>query len=411
MAEDLQAEQAWQDAAPAAPVLQTSRLGANALLEQYSATSSFFFASPRLTLLGEGVLARLAPSRSGAVGEAVTRLLKALRRDGQPHPLAVGALPFDRSGEPVLYVPAQILRGDCLQHAQLPEVRAAAQPCALREQPSAEVYAQGVRRALQRMQDGELKKVVLSRTLELLSQTDIDQPQLLRNLARRNVAGYSFAVDLPPPIRGVSPRRLIGASPELLLERRGLQVIANPIAGTVPRVGDPHEDRRRGAALLHSAKDRHEHALVVDAVVEALRPYCHRIDCPAEPEVISTATLWHLATRIRAELRDPTVSSIDLARALHPTPAVCGEPRELAAQAIAELESFPRGLFAGMVGWCDASGDGEWAVTIRCAEVEAGRARLYAGAGIVPSSNPLLEVTETAAKFRAMLDALGGQSA
>lgn len=383
--------------------------GANTLLLRYAATSSFFFASPRTTLLGHGLRRRLTlgDDDGASFGERLQPLFREARDAGDPDPIAVGALPFDSDAAPLLYVPAHTDREARLQPSALPPPRAAARRCVTQERPSAAVYADSVRRALQRMRTSELRKVVLSRALDIASESDIDQSQLMLNLARCNPAGYSFAVNLPTSLRGCSPRRLMGASPELLLERRGPLVIANPIAGTAPRCSDVPQDRARGAALRMSAKDRHEHELVVDAVLDALRPYCSRIECPAEPALISTATLWHLSTRVTGVLRDDRVSSLDLARALHPTPAVCGHPRALARDTIRDLESLPRGLFTGMVGWCDARGDGEWAVTIRCAEIEAGRARLYAGAGIVPASDPLLEVAETAAKFRAMLDALG----
>jgi isochorismate synthase len=92
---------------------------------------------------------------------------------------------------------------------------------------------------------------------------------------------------------------------------------------------------------------------------------------------------------------------------LHPTAAVCGQPREIAAAAIEQLESFERGFFTGAVGWCDSAGDGQWMVTIRCAEVHGNRARLYAGAGIVTGSDPEAEAAETSAKFQTLLRAMG----
>ncbi len=117
--------------------------------------------------------------------------------------------------------------------------------------------------------------------------------------------------------------------------------------------------------------------------------------------------MWHLSTTIEGELADPTTTSLDLAYALHPTPAVGGFPTALAKTAIAELETFDRGLFAGFVGWMDAAGDGEWAVSLRCALCEPHQATLYAGAGIVPGSVPAAETAETQTKFRTMLNALG----
>lgn len=396
------------DNALEARVAVSHDLSANALLLRYAAKSSFFFASPQITVLGEGVHLRL-PESDDAVPLAtrVQALFDQARRAGRVQPLVVGALPFDSAAEPVLYVPSLIERAGPLSCTRLPLPRPATQRCVIQERPRADRYRDSVTAALQLFRDTPLQKVVLSRSLEMLGECDIDQPQLLRNLAQRNATGFTYAVNLPVARRGASPRRLMGASPELLLSRRGERVISNPIAGSLPRSADPEQDRANAASLLASAKDHHEHALVVDAVVAALRPYCKLVERPPMPSLTSTARLWHLSTRVVGVLRDPSVSSLTLAQALHPTPAVCGHPQQLAREAIAALEPLPRGLFTGMVGWCDASGDGEWAITIRCAEVEAGRARLYAGAGIVPASDPQLEVAETATKFRTMLDAFG----
>ena len=97
--------------------------------------------------------------------------------------------------------------------------------------------------------------------------------------------------------------------------------------------------------------------------------------------------MWHLSTQISGEILDPLTSSLDLAIALHPTPAVCGSPTGVAREIISEIEPFDREFYAGMVGWCDSSGDGEWILTIRCAEVESHTLRMFAGAGVVASQN------------------------
>ena len=389
-----------------APVVPALDLSANALLLKYSEASSFFFSSPQGTVLGEGVRMRL-DSSDQPLSVAVQALFGQARRAGVTRPLVVGALPFCSDEAPVLYMPEKVERAGSLVVERLPLPRPAARGCIVQERPGADRYLAAVDAALELFQQGALKKVVLSRGLDLLCDSGIDQTQLLRNLAQRNGNGYSYAVDLPVALRGCSPRRLMGASPELLLSRRGTRVISNPIAGSLPRSADPEQDRANAQALLASVKDHHEHALVVDAVLAALRPFCERLERPSEPTLTATARLWHLSTRVSGLLRDPSVSSLTLAEALHPTPAVCGHPRALARETIRALETTPRGLFTGMVGWCDVSGDGEWAVTIRCAEVEAGRARLQAGAGIVPASVPERELAETATKLRTMLDAFG----
>ena len=122
--------------------------------------------------------------------------------------------------------------------------------------------------------------------------------------------------------------------------------------------------------------------------------------------MLETPNVWHLSTKFRGLLRDPPPGVLELVEALHPTPAVAGEPRDAALEVIADLEPFDRGSYAGPVGWMDASGDGEWAIALRCAELRGDQATLYAGAGIVAGSRPDAEVDETERKFRAFLDAL-----
>jgi isochorismate synthase len=191
------------------------------------------------------------------------------------------------------------------------------------------------------------------------------------------------------------------------MEKVDARVASNPLAGSARRRKDADADRRAAASLFGSEKDRREHATVVEWIADRLAPHCRRLRVPREPSLVSTQTMWHLGTRIEGELRDPTEPSLRLVADLHPTPAVCGLPGDLARTVIAELEPFDRGFFAGAVGWCDARGDGRWLLTLRCAELSGSTARLYAGAGIVPGSRPTQEAAETSAKFAAMLRAFG----
>ncbi|MFD7296261.1 isochorismate synthase [Streptomyces sp. NPDC059897] len=376
---------------------------ATALLEEYAPVTDRFLATPHRTLLGRGVVAEL-PHREGPLSSRVRALLDSRRRAGDPNPVVMGALPFDPGAAPALAVPESVrwappLREDPL--IALPVPTAGAQ-WSVREVPEPEVYGAAVAAAVERMKAGEFDKVVLARTLELTAREAPDLPVMLRRLARRDPAGYTFAVPSAPG------RTLIGASPELLVSRTGATLTANPLAGSAPRSADLAEDVRRAAALLESAKDLHEHAVVVDAVREALAPFCARIDVPARPTLVRTAAMWHLSTTVTGELADPgRTTALDLAAALHPTPAVCGTPTGLARQVIAESEPFDRGAYTGMVGWQNADGDGEWVVTIRCAEAEGNLLRLFAGAGIVAESSPEAETAETGAKFRTFLNAVG----
>ncbi len=395
---------------------------ASELIDTYEAGSSFFLASPQRTLLAKGEAARLSvqggADRLKSLPQRVAELLARTQISGGAPSVVVGAIPFDPAKPAELIVPQTARWAGRLQlGGEAAEKQPAAPDYRLRPVPEPEVYEQSVSRVLARFRKGDLRKVVLGRTLHLTLPAKVDVRRLLRSLARHNPHGYTFAVNLAPgharaawtpdEPNGREPRTLIGASPELLVMKTGGRLRANPLAGSAPRSGDPAEDRRRAEALLASAKDRHEHAVVIEAVAEALRPYCSRLDVPSEPSLVQTSTMWHLSTVVTGELSDPWVSSLELALALHPTPAVCGTPTDLARETIRDSEPFDRGFFTGTVGWCDAKGDGEWIVTIRCAEVEGRELRLFAGAGIVAGSSPRAELAETSAKFRTLLQAMG----
>jgi isochorismate synthase len=190
------------------------------------------------------------------------------------------------------------------------------------------------------------------------------------------------------------------------LRREGLTVTSMPLAGSARRGADESQDRAAAEALIKSSKDLREHAVVVEWIADHLSSHCKSLRVSSKPRLVSTRSLWHLATPIQGRLRDGSASSVELAAALHPTPAVCGMPVELARATIQELEPFDRGFFAGAVGWCAANGDGVWMMAIRCAQLSDTSAQLFAGAGIVPGSTPGSEADETFAKFGALLDAL-----
>ncbi|GAA3083962.1 isochorismate synthase [Streptosporangium carneum] len=364
---------------------------ASELLQEYRPGLSCLFSSPQHTLLGQGVADVVAPA-------ATLRELAGRVRERAS--LVIGAVPFDDPGSAHLVVPGRTRWADPFVSCDTPAAEPAP-PWRIVPVPSPADHLKGVRRALDLLERGTLDKVVLARSLELTRQEPVDVVTMVRRLAGRDPHGHVFAVPLP------AGRTLVGASPELLVSRSGPAVVANPLAGSAPRGADPAEDRRRAAALLCSAKDQQEHAVVVEAVADTLAPHCRALSVPSEPSLVCTATMWHLSTRVTGRLTDPDTTSLDLAVALHPTPAVCGTPRAAARAAIAEIEPFDRGFYTGMVGWCDASGDGEWAVAIRCAEVNGTGVRLFAGGGIVAGSVPEDELAETSAKFRTLLDALG----
>ncbi len=361
-----------------------------------TAEPPFALCGPHGTLIAEKVTARYCDVRAA----------QAALRSGSA-PIVLGALPFDVDRPAALLVPGTVLRTDGLPDwpiGPLPRVHiAAAIP------PPAD-YRARISRARDQLAapDTSLSKVVLARALRLVADGALDARVVLRRLVAADPGAYGYLVDLTAAGDDYAGAALIGASPELLVARSGDRVVCQPYAGSAPRAADPELDAANGAALAGSAKDRHEHRLVIDAMRVALEPLCDELTIAAEPQLSRTAAVWHLCTPISGRLRDTSTTAIDLALALHPTPAVGGVPARAAAELIAELEG-DRGFYAGAVGWCDASGDGRWVVSIRCAQLSADRrsALAHAGGGIVAESDPDDEVDETTTKFATMLNALG----
>ncbi|WP_041322768.1 isochorismate synthase [Saccharomonospora viridis] len=371
---------------------------------------SFYYSSARGSLLADGVHASVG-GQAGARAQAAAEAMDAAAAAGVSDPVVVGAIGFRPDDEASLVVPAVVRRAAASNNRVSDRAAVGSPPgrWSVTPRPEPDVYVETVHRALARIAEGELRKVVLARGLELTADAPISVPSLLSRLVVLNPDAHVFAVDVTTS-EDPAPRSLIGASPELLVARRGDTVVANPLAGSLPRVADEAENRRRIEALRTSAKDRAEHAYVADQVAGVLSRFCTELTVPDGPDVIGTATMWHLSTRITGRIANPTdpaFSSLALAEALHPTPAVCGTPTDLARDVIKELESQNRGYYAGLVGWTDHHGDGEWVVTIRSAEVCDRTMWLSAGAGIVEGSDPTAELTETSAKLRTLLRALG----
>jgi isochorismate synthase len=197
----------------------------------------------------------------------------------------------------------------------------------------------------------------------------------------------------------------LGASPERLFRVEERRIQTDSLAGTRALGRTTEETERLSGELLRSEKDRAEQDVVTRFLTDALLSYCEHVSADAEPSVIRTSALQHLHSRVSGDLR--TGASLDdLLSALHPTPAVCGLPREAARSLIQNLEYTPRGLYAGAVGYVDIK-SAEFAVAIRSALVRENRVHLFAGAGIVDGSDPASEWLETAHKLTPMLRALG----
>ena len=242
---------------------------------------------------------------------------------------------------------------------------------------------------------GSVDKVVLARELVATAEAPIDVRRPLARLADGYPMCWTFHVD-----------GLFGATPELLVRRERGLVTSRVLAGTIRRTGDDASDLALAATLARSSKDLEEHEYAVRSVTDALEPYCSSINVPESPFVLHLPNVMHLATDVAGVARD-SVTSLQLAEALHPSAAVGGTPRDLAVALIAEIEGMDRGRYAGPVGWMDAAGDGEWGIALRAALLDGDTVHLYAGCGIVSASDPEAELAETQAKLIPVRDALG----
>lgn len=330
--------------------------------------------------------------------------------------VAFGAFTFDEDSDAdsVLVLPTQVVgrHGDrfwhtTIRHSGNPQSddRFATQPYGPHwagtlgpGAQSPQGYQDSVRRALTRIADGELSKVVLARDLTGSIPAGSDLRRLVRELSTGYPDTWAFAVD-----------GLIGASPETLVTVHDGTVTARVLAGTIGRGADADADTAASAHLASSTKDLDEHQYAVQSVLSSLRSHTRVLAASEQPFLLKLPNLFHLATDVEGELADGE-SALDLVGVLHPTAAVAGTPTPSAIAAIRDLEPFDRGRYAGPVGWVDAAGNGEWAIALRCAQFTAGRGEIgvtaYAGAGIVAGSDPESELLETRVKFRPLVDAL-----
>ncbi|WP_051913741.1 isochorismate synthase [Thermorudis peleae] len=258
-------------------------------------------------------------------------------------------------------------------------------------------WTQLIARAQAAMRAGILEKVVLARAV-------VERPTVtLEHTLRWLTAAYPTCTICA---LGWGDAFFLSATPERLVRVQGQHIETMALAGSAPRGTTPADDAAKAAALLASAKDRHEHQLVVEAIRDELAPLCRELTISPAPSVLTMPNVQHLATPISGTLNS-TATIFDLVDRLHPTPAVGGQPRAAALAFLRANEPIARGWYAGTLGWIDARGSGDFVVTLRSALLRGGVAWLYAGCGIVAASQPDSEWEETELKLRPMRAALG----
>lgn len=236
----------------------------------------------------------------------------------------------------------------------------------------------------------KLHKVVLARRRSLAVQV----APAATAWALRADQGQATTFSLSLPGGG----HFLGATPETLIRLAAGTATTHALAGTAARGTSPQADAQARDALLTSSKDLGEHALVVTGMVQALTPWVEELGHPQAACAVALPRMWHLHTPICATVK-PHADVLALAAALHPTPALGGQPQKAAQRYLAQHESFRRGLYAAPLGWVNLNGDGVFVAGIRSLWCDASDAVLFAGAGIVAASDPKAEWRETELKL------------
>jgi len=331
-------------------------------------------------------------------------------------PLAIGTFCFDPDNThstSLLIVPKTVIgrRGGQAWLTQIGFDRVSPEPPDRYEPPAApgklqflpgslseQDWMANLRQVTDHIRAGEASKVVLARDVVAQADGPIDPRSTLRWLASAYGSCWNYLVD-----------GFVGSTPEMLVRREEGLTCSRVLAGTIPRV-EGVDDAQQAARLISSTKDLDEHRLAVMSVRQSLGEYLSGMHVPESPYVLTLPNVLHLATDI-CGISQPWLSTLALAQAAHPSAAVCGVSTDVARQLIRDLEHLDRGRFAGPVGWVDAQGDGEWAIALRCGQLDPAdptRMRLFAGVGVVERSDPWAELVETEAKMVPMKAALRG---
>ena len=376
-------------------------------LNDVASGDGYLFVRDGVGFAGQGIAHSIS-------ADTAAEFLRTIDHDNQTSldvgPIAIGNIAFQRMAPATLVIPRKVVGKDEAGNCWIttiddapptisPALASQPKPSTFNVEPITpiETYKKAVLAARDAVRSGAITKAVIAREIRVTSSIPIDVHAVLLRLRATFARSYRYSIN-----------GFIGASPELLVEVKGDRIRSHPLAGTTPRTGDPKTDDELARKLIASMKDQVEHRVVIDVIHEMLLPWCSYLDWEPEPSVLQVANVQHLGTLIEGHLSAIRPSVMEIVRTLSPTPALGGHPRDAALTLIAEVEELDRGPYGGAVGWVDGSGNGTWAVAIRCAELSDDRltARLIAGGGIVAASDPDAELAETQAKFQAMLSAI-----
>ena len=377
-------------------------------LNNFARGDGYLFVRDGVGVAGRGVAARIQSNQTIEFLQNISH--ENLSGISNVGPIAIGCIPFESSNPHEFVIPRAVFGKNANSEQWVTLIDDAvfdfSEPATQKTDPakfsvrpgvSIEHYLEAVRLTRTAVLNGEIAKAVIARDIFVETDSPFNVHAILLQLKSNFGSSYRYLID-----------GLIGASPELLIAVNGQDVRSHPLAGTVARTGDPETDHQLAIELIASTKNQLEHRIVIDMVHDTLLPWCSYLDWQPEPSIVEVANVQHLGTEISGRLSEPKVSVLELAYALSPTPALGGHPRKESLAQIKKVEGFERGRYGGAVGYVDANGDGIFAVTIRCAELNEDRtqARLFAGGGIVGDSDPDSELAETQAKFKAMLAAI-----
>ena len=277
------------------------------------------------------------------------------------------------------------------------------EPPAVRQRTRRTDFESSVNAAKRAITDGDAFQIVLSQRLDVSTEASgVDVYRVLRTV---NPSPYMYYLDLPDERGGHF--EVVGSSPETLVKTQGRRVWTYPIAGSRPRGADSAQDHRLAAELLDDPKELSEHVMLVDLARNDLSKVCD----PASVEVSTLMELkrfshiQHISSTVTGVLR-PDVDALDALVATFPAGTLSGAPKPRAIQLIDDFEPAARGVYGGVVGYFDLSGDADLAIAIRTASLRDSVASVQAGAGVVADSVPALEYEESRNKAAAAVESV-----